>query len=230
MLNKKLLATTSLAIVLASTSSLAGGYEKGEGSHNHKNWYAGIHGGYTMAEDHDFTYTAGTDVDTELDPGYAIGLTVGYDYGIVHESHIGLRNELEFTYRNNEVDTHSTGGSPLAGPTGELTSHAFMANTIAYHESDSMVKPYIGAGIGFAMVEFEDYGVTAIPNVMDDDDTVFAYQGIVGAEWEVNKEVAITTDYRYFATLDPEVTTATSTSTETSYGTHNFLVGVKFKF
>ena len=41
----------------------------------------------------------------------------------------------EYTYRNNEVDTHSlNGGAPLAGAKGEISSNSFMVNGIAYLE------------------------------------------------------------------------------------------------
>ncbi len=221
MANKKLLCAASFVALTFSTHSNAA-----DG-----NWYVSGQGGFVMTEDHDFNYAAGNNIDTELDNGYAFGVNAGYDHGLLFNNNIGIRTELEYMYRNNEVDTHSlNGGSPLAGAKGEVTSNAFMANAIAYIDTNTPVKPYAGAGIGFAMVEYDGYGVNAIPAVLDDDDTVFAYQGIIGAEYEITEELSITGDYRYFRTADLDITSAVNFSTSTEYENHNFIFGARYKF
>jgi opacity protein-like surface antigen len=220
MVNKKLLCAASLVALSISSNALAA---QGD-------MYVSAQGGFVMTDEHDFNYNSANQVSTELDDGYAFGINAGYDHGLLTHN-IGLRTELEYTYRNNEVDTHSiNGASPSAGATGEVTSNAFMANAIAYAETNTPIKPYIGGGLGFAMVEYEGYGVSAIPAVLDDDDTVFAYQGILGAEYEITEEFSLTGDYRYFKTTDPDVTSAVNFSTSTEYENHNFIFGARYKF
>lgn len=220
MINKKLLCAVSLMAISLSSNANA----------NNKDWYITAQGGFVMTDEHDFNYAAGNKIDTDLDTGYAFGFNAGYDHGLV-ANNIGLRTELEYTYRNNEVDTHQlNGGSPLAGAKGEINSNAFMANAIAYVDTNTPIKPYAGAGIGFAMVEYDGYGVNAIPAVLDDDDTVFAYQGIIGAEYEISSDISLTGDYRYFKTTDPDITSAVNFSTSTEYENHNFIFGLRYKF
>lgn len=191
--------------------------------------YGAARGGFTFTDDHDFSATPAINVTTELDNGYGVGVALGYDTGPV-DNNIGLRLEAEYMYRQNEVDTHSSGGAQLAGPTGEINSHAYMANAYLDFHNGSAVTPYIGGGVGVAQVSYDDYGVTAIPNVLDDDDTVFAYQGIAGASYKVTPQIKLTADYRYFATEDPELTSVAGTATETEYATHNIFAGVEYSF
>ena len=185
-------------------------------------WRSGLYikgsAGWNITRDQDYN-NAGS-AETELDDGYALSGAVGYKY------HNGLRAELEIAYRNNDVDSHKSNGATLAGPGGEVDSVAFMANGYYDIENDTAITPYVGAGIGFAVVDVDGYN-NAGTSIVSDDDTVFAYQGIAGVDFEVQDNVALFTEYKYFATSDVDVQAAGG-STDMNYDNHSIMAGVKF--
>lgn len=221
---KKTLLTAAALAAISTSPALADG-------HSHSGFYGALHGGYTQSDDHDFNYTPAIGVDTELDAGYGVGAAVGYDFGKVQDN-IGLRVEGEITYRENEVDTHDVSalGGNQPGSTGDLTSMAYMANGYLDFHNDTRFTPYVGVGLGLVDVEYDGYGIQAVPNVMDDSDMVFAYQFIAGAALELTEQLSLTGDYRYFGTDDLEVTTAAPNATETEYDNHSVMVGLRMKF
>lgn len=197
---------------------------------NNGGFYAIVQGGYLSAGDQEFDYSPGNQIDTELDGGYALGLAAGYDFGHLIGDWLGVRTELEYTYRSNDVDTHTLNGAAQTGESGDVASHGFMWNGYFDWYAHRIIRPYVGVGIGLASVNYKDYGVAAIPTVLDDGDAVFAYQGIIGSAFNVTDKFSIMADYRYFGTADPEVTTASPNNTDVEYDTHNFLVGLRYAF
>lgn len=194
--------------------------------------YFSLHGAYTMADEFDFRVAPGT-VSTDFDDGYGLGAAYGVRLG-QPGAPTRWRVEGELSYRQNDVDTHRlNGGAPLAGPTGELENTSVMANAYIDFGADAAFTPYLGGGVGLAMIDAKNFGVGAIPAVLDDDDTVLAYQLIAGAAYDVSPSAELFFEYRWFATEDPDVTTSAATGgvdTSIEYQTNNFLVGARFYF
>jgi len=194
--------------------------------------YFSAFGAYTMADEFDFRVAPGT-VNSDFDDGYGLGVALGSRMGPAG-GNTRWRVEGEISYRNNDIDKHRlNGGAPLAGSDGELTSTALMVNALIEFGNPGSVMPYLGGGAGLAQVKAKDFGVNAIPNVLDDDDTVFAYQLIAGVGWNVNPSTEIFAEYRWFATDDPDVRTSGATGrvkTSIEYQTNNILAGVRFNF
>lgn len=194
--------------------------------------YFSVHGAYTMADDFGFQVAPGT-ITTDFDDGYGFGAALGTRLG--EQGAAGRwRVEAELTLRTNDVDSHRLNGSaPLAGATGELESTAVMLNALYDFDTGGPFTPYIGGGVGAAMVEASGFGVGAIPAVLDDDDTVLAYQLIAGAGYDVSPNTVLFAEYRWFATDDPDVTTSAATGsvdTGVEYQTSNIMVGARFMF
>lgn len=194
--------------------------------------YFSLHGNYTMADDFDFQVAPGS-ISTELDDGWGFGAALGTrlgDRGAA--SH--WRVEGELTYRSNDVDSHSlNGGAPLPGATGELESTAIMLNALYDFGTGGALVPYAGGGIGLAMVDAKNFGVAAIPVVLDDDDTVLAYQLIAGAGYKLSPGTELFAEYRWFATDSPDIRTSAATGavdTSIDYETSNIMVGARFNF
>jgi len=145
--------------------------------------------GYFWTEDQDFNTGAGGVgvVDTELDDDWAYKIALGTEIDSV-------RLEVEIATREAEVDVHSAGGADLPGSDGDTTAVSFMINAL-YDFGDILgletISPYAGIGLGVAAVEFEGYAVEGVPEVLDDDDTSFAFQIIVGGEVDVSEAVGI---------------------------------------
>lgn len=105
---------------------------------------------------------------------------------------------------------------------GSAEAITLMANGYYDFHLPSGLKPYIGAGLGVAILSanVEGFGRT----LTDDSDTVFAYQGIVGVGYEVSMggmPVTLLLDYSYFGSQNPTLTSkATGTEFEAEFDAH----------
>lgn len=186
--------------------------------------YGTIGGGFNWLEDQDFnTGAAFGVVGTESDTGWDIHGALGYDFGV-------WRAEAEIGYSENEIDGASAGGVSLAGVSGETNASYFMIN--AYWDVPTTwwrFQPYLGGGIGMADVEVDGFNAGGVA-VLNDNETVFAYQGIAGLAYHFTPEVAGMVEYRYFATEDVELTTTGGAGTDVNYDNHKLLAGLRFNF
>jgi outer membrane protein OmpA-like peptidoglycan-associated protein len=207
-----LAAAAAAAVVGLSGAAMAQGYT---------GWYLGARGGATWLDDVSSSIS-GTATNVDFDTGYNIGAHVGYDFG-------AFRLEGEVVYRNNDIDTMSAGGARLSGVSGSANSLAVMLNAYYDIELGWPVVPYVGAGIGWAQINSKARA-TGLGFTIDDDDSKLAYQLIAGASWWLNPSLALTLDYRYFATDDPSFSTSTGSSFSSEYKTHNVALGLTFRF
>ena len=146
-------------------------------------FYVGAHGGVNWTLDGEF----GGFSDLTYETGFAAGATIGYKWSM------NLRTELEATYRENDFDEFV--GTPV---TGDVSSWAFMANVFYDFDMGSPVVPYLGGGIGAAVVTFD--------SAVKEDDTVVAFQLGAGIGYEFTPNLVGSLDFRFFGTDDPEVT------------------------
>ena len=96
--------------------------------------------------------------------------------------------------------------------------------------TSSAFAPYVGGGLGVANIEAEGFGVDAIPVVLDDDDTVIAYQLMAGLGYDISDRTNIFAEYRYFGTDSPELTTSPATgsvTTDLDFSSNQFRFGVR---
>ena len=217
---QKLVALGSISLLASGVSTIASADK-----------YLSLFGAYTKVDDFDFQVAPGT-VNTEFDDGYGLGIAFGKQLG-ENGAKNRWRIEGELSYRANDVDTHKLNGGALAGSTGKLKNTALMANVLYDFNEPSKFTPYLGAGLGFAKVKADGFGVGAIPEVLNDDDTVFAYQLIAGAGWDISEKTELFAEYRYFATDDVSVTTSAATGsvgTDIAYKSNNILLGARFRF
>jgi len=207
----------SLALAVAtlgvSSAAMAQGYN---------GWYLGVRGGLTWLEDYSHP-VLGTNTTFEFDRGWNLSGNVGYAFGGP------FRLEFEVAHRTNDIDTISAGGASLAGATGDMKSLAAMINGFFDIDTGMGFTPYVGLGIGYARVSAD--GITAAGGPTNsDEDSKFAYQAIAGLSYWFTPAVALTADYRYFATQDPSFTLSSGASVEGEYKTHNVMVGLTFRF
>lgn len=213
------------------------------------NAYEGLYGaigaGLTyMAPDLDFKSTApafssGFHSDLDYKNGIGVYTALGYAYGNA------WRGELEFSYRANDVrqlagDGLGFNGWPEGTLEGEVKSYSFMANLIRdFDFGSNVVKPYLGAGIGFSRVKAEMSGLNpvAIPGLttmaIDDGDIAFAYQGIAGLAFSLAENLVLDVSYRYFATHNTDfvgTVGAASSTFSTDYRSHNVFAGLRWNF
>lgn len=181
-------------------------------------FYVGAGAGVNWTRDADLRLPS---TSQELTAKHKIGgvadLSAGYATGF------GPRAELEFAWRwNNKIkDTSSSTGS-LNGLGGKSRSIAIMGNGLYDIDTGTAFTPYVGVGAGLAQVHLDLNGTS-------DKDWVFAYQGIAGVAYNVTSNLALTVDYRYFATIDPKFDT-TYGSVKGEYGNHTILAGLRYSF
>jgi len=176
--------------------------------------------GVAILSDADVTDTkpAGTpNGSLEYDTGTALGIAVGYDYGN------DIRAEFEIEYQKNDMDKFNPSGSGAVTVNGDISSVAFLANGYYDFHSESDFTPFVSGGLGFASLSMNDFNTSGF--IVDDDQTVFAYQLSLGVAYAVNKRVDVDVKYRYFATSDADFNNAT-----VEYATNNVTIGVKVGF
>lgn len=167
----------------------------------------------------------------------------------------GLRLEAEIGYSSSDVDTHTDvtvgggpigaadaavliTGSPALGVTvadlvadgrGVIRNTSFMIN--AYYDFDlgGPLGLYAGAGIGASNVKVR-YNPSDV-DIINSSDTVFAYQLMAGASYDVSETVQIFGGYRYRATSDVNLNINLFPATLDVENRSNILeVGVRFYF
>ncbi len=183
--------------------------------------YLGANFGVVLLDDSDVTdSTMPFDMGMEFsfDPGWTIGAAVGYQIN-------NFRVEGEISYEQCDVDQTTALGVSFDS-TGDVTGTAFMLNGYYDFKNESAFIPYVGAGLGYANVEINDYNIPG-SGVADysADDSVFAYQFGVGIGYAINEKVTLDLKYRYFATDDPEFDTS-----EVEISGQKICLGVKYNF
>lgn len=179
--------------------------------------------GITSIDDTSFQVAPGT-IDTEFDDDWNYSAAYGWkrdDY----------RYEVELVLGEDDVASHKlNGGAPLAGSAGGINMAGVLFNGYYDFSTASAFTPYVGGGVGLAMLEAEDFRVDAIPDVLNDDDTVIAYQLMAGIGYDLSDRTNIFAEYRYFSTESADVTTSTSTgsiATNFDYASNQFRFGVR---
>ena len=95
-------------------------------------------------------------------------------------------------------------------------------------DTDSPWTPYLGAGLGWALVGYE---VDAFGGpFIDDDDGVFGFQAMAGVAYEIQESLQISFGYRFFGTANPEFTDELQQPFESEYLIHAIEVGLRIGF
>lgn len=162
------------------------------------------------------------------DDGSAIGFALGRRNGR------NLRTEVEFTARSNDILNFSN-NLTLTGVNGEANAYSGMAN--AYWEfinvKSRYFKPYIGAGVGFAIIDHDLFGPTgqSIIPAGGDKDTSFAFQWMAGVNYKAYRNVDVFAEYRFFEADTYRIeTTSGAESGQYTYQVSNIFAGIRWKF
>ena len=230
---KKILSTVLAAAALLFTPSNASAQdcccETLEGA------YVGLLGGVSWANDL-FTVDSsspGEFFESEFDTGWNIAGFIGY------RCCNGIRVEFEAGYRELDLDKLSQyNGSMVNSITSfsksDFSLTHFMANFLfecSYQACGCCWRPYFGFGIGGALVDM-NISTTSVSDSIDDDDTVFAYQLIVGLAYPINECMDLAVEYRFFGYDEIEIKDTTGAiDSSLDYGSiHNIVVSVKYIF
>jgi outer membrane protein OmpA-like peptidoglycan-associated protein len=174
--------------------------------------------------------------------GWVGVISLGWGFGN------GVRAEVEASYRENEVDSISGFAIPsnVARSSGRARSYGIMANALYDFDLGMPFLPYIGLGAGYQWHEYKGVRLTATDApgaaaTFDGTDGRFAYQAIVGAAYALDSVLpglALTAEYRFMGTLQPNIDVAdsgpgvptTRGSTDVDNFNHSIMLGIRYAF
>jgi len=194
-------------------------------------YYARLFGAYASLDETDYGTNLGR-LTTEFDDGFLVGGAAGLETKWLNSDTRGLRLELEYAYRESDVDDHELRGAALAGSNGEFSANTFMTNVLFDMFKERPVSFYFGGGIGVAFTDFDNFSVIGT-RLLDDDDAVFAYQAIAGVEYAIDERWSLFGEYRYFGMENADVTLspdAGGLQREIEMDGHNFGGGLRLRF
>jgi opacity protein-like surface antigen len=178
--------------------------------------YVGAKAGLSILSDSNITGSDGSSSEYSYDNGFGLEVALGYKFPM-------FRLEGEVAYYANDVDGYSDrDGSGEAD--GDVKNLSGMINAYFDFDNDSIITPYVGAGLGVAKVDVSDNTFA-----WDDSDTVYAYQFMGGANFALTQQLSIDAEYRYFGTQDPEFNHDDG-SIKAEIASHNLMVGLRMQF
>jgi OOP family OmpA-OmpF porin len=173
--------------------------------------------GMNWVEDADVSNGASGEVD--YDTGWLGAIAVGYGFGN------GFRLEGEMSHRRNDADDFS--GVSLSG---RAETTGFMANVLYDFNFSRKFMPYVGFGLGAAVVEADEVSPLPAADRVNDEDTTFAWQAIVGVTVPLSEQLDLFADYRYFDAGDVDLRSDGGTDIDTEYAAHSAMIGIRFRF
>ena len=180
-------------------------------------------GGATWPSDFDTTLTEdGTQIalpSFDHDTGYTLGVAVG----AAVTPNISM--EIEYAYRNADFNVTDRDENDRAD--GDTSAYAFMFNALYMFDSmgaTGAVRPYFGGGIGGANVEVSAGGQDFEAEML------LAYQLIGGVGYELNPNVSLFAEGRWFQTESGDFDGPQTESFDGEFETFNLLVGMRYDF
>jgi len=160
------------------------------------------------------TDTVAKAIGAEITSNYG----VGYSGALGFEFNFGLRTELEYSYRNVDLNkiTSTVGSIDIAG---NYTLNTLMGNIGYRHLSSHKLSPYLGGGIGMAWHDAE------VGAGISGSDSTIAYQLLVGLDYLIGPRSEIGIGYSYLGTPDPDFGGITA-----EIGVHNIGISVRQYF
>ena len=208
--------------------------------------YISLAGLHVMPSDIDSSYQAASGISlartAPLDnkPGFAAAVGYEMDSGFRVEIELGDRSASWDKYENTVI-TFAGRSIPVGGQNirGSLKTRSLMANGIFAIDTGWKIRPYFGGGIGLARHKATVEGgyvvspqgeATPYEGGASGNDTVVAYQAMLGIAYSLTEKVEARLGYRYFATDDAEMGNPEVIGSTWDYASHNFEAGILFRF
>jgi len=213
-LKSTILATAAAAALLAGAGT-ASAQGLGGGS-----LYLKAFGGWTIPQSNNFNLNqsaTGQSIRSGLD--YDTGYTLGIAGGYAISPNIAV--EVEYAFRDADADFKNIDVS------GTTQSNAWMANAIYTFGGmgpNGAFKPYVGAGLGAADLNYDPKGLKSFNS-----DYSFAYQLITGVAYDVTPSLTLNGEVRYFGINDQTMDNP-DLDFKSPYQTFDALVGATYHF
>ena len=197
-------------------------------------FYVAAGGGVTLITDTEDTeqkgITGSVDNDTkanwDLDFGFGAGGAAGYDFG-------DFRTEAEFSFQSanfrhgEKIDNDDDNKKA----DDNLTVMAIMANGFFDLDTGTPFVPFIGIGVGGVNLAVKLAEGDADPT-FEGSGWGFGYQANIGVAYEIIDAVALTLGYKFFGTLQTQVTDPDDEEryVKPTVMAHRAELGVRFRF
>jgi len=192
----------------------------------HAEWYGGADLGASWMPDQKVDFNNGDHYKADHKVG-PVGLgQFGYDFG-------GLKLEGELGVRTNDIDKlkNRPTASGHNDASGSTRVYSLMGNAIYDFNATGAWHPFLGAGIGPAYVDIDKVIDNDNDRVYSGSDWRFAYQGFAGVGYDLDENWTLKGQYRYFATLDGDVSlTGSGIGGDAEYKSHEVLIGLTYRF
>lgn len=157
--------------------------------------------------------------DDSADAGYNAMILLGHNYLP------NLRFEGEFAYRENSLGANAADGTAIDGDIGTFS---VMFNGFYDFPQLASIQPFLGVGIGGANIDYDAKALGS--SLADSNDTVMAYQAIVGVAYPLSEWLKLDLSYRYFRTQDAKLRDINNEPFDVEYETHNVSIGIRYDF
>lgn len=216
-MSKILKKTLAVAALLAGTTGVANATE---------GWYGRADVGYSFDGETDLGTTTGPYPwgDSTLEHDWSQHLGLGYAFSN------GFRLEGELGHRFNQIEP-----TPTIDGGGDIHAWSAMANLFYDFNRGGRLEPYIGVGVGAARINLGAVDHQPPPTyTADGEDTVLAYQGLVGFAVGLGEQWDLDIGYRYFvadsAEYDSLENVAPAETGESDYEHQALTVGLRYQF
>ena len=180
-------------------------------------WYAAAGGGFQVPRDKNIKTTIGQ--ETDLNTGWGALAAAGYKFDN------GLRTELEFGYRDADIDNIAS--STLTGGSEHVSS--LMGNVLYDIDTGTILTPYVGAGMGVGRVSYDNVH-TINGSTLDDSDVGLAVQGIAGVSLVLSDSLSFFTQYQYQNILNLQTSTNSGLAAKSDYSNSLITAGLRWEF
>ncbi|OOY34294.1 hypothetical protein BOV90_05115 [Solemya velum gill symbiont] len=116
-----------------------------------------------------------------------------------------------------------------ADTNGDISVTALMLNGW-YSFGEGPLRPFVGAGLGYAKASIDTSFDLGGNNGIDDSDSGFAWQVGAGVEYALSDTTSLVGVYKYMNMDSIDVTDNEDTDISTDFSTHIVQVGLKMKF
>jgi len=184
--------------------------------------YASVSAGAINLRDAELEYNDNPDRDrvASFDNGFVIAGALGREVGE------NYRVEGEIAYRANDEDFIMPG----AGGEGRATAWSLMGNAYWDAPVSWRLQPYLGAGLGAAMVTHDGFVVSDLGEpttiLADDSGWAFAYQAMAGVRAPLGEDWLASAEYRYFGAAEPKIDDVEGFTYDTDFDSHAVMVAL----
>ena len=192
-------------------------------------WYVGARIGAAFADDSRFG-VLGTTVSNQYNTGYNLSAALGYTFDAA--GLMSFRAEGELGYKSLEIDSHNvTGLGVFSGgnATGDTSSFYGLANGYVDFNTGALT-PFVGAGIGYASLDFDGHGVTSTGTVMNSSGDGLAWQVGAGLAYDLTESLKVDLSYRYMNIEDVDLTATDGTTSSVDFSDHLVSLGIRQAF